>query len=159
MSELAGTWKKLQRYPLAFCVNLKNVGLIMIKRAVQYVRSATTGNNESLKDQLKSTSDYAKFNDYKIVRGPFVDDGGSGLDTKSRPAFERMIRLIESQKAKFSYIIMADISRWGRFIDYNEAIGLEYICKRHGVQLVFVNGGFTLGASFRTHVLKRILMS
>lgn len=109
----------------------------MTKLAVLYLRSATV--DQSIKDQLESTTAFAKEQGFTLVGLPFIDEGKSGLTADGRPAFMKLMELVQSRQRAFDHIICHDISRFGRFPNMHEAEYWEYLCKAHGVQLVFMN--------------------
>lgn len=113
----------------------------MSKKAVQYCRAAQK-DDKHIAAQIRSTLAYAKKHGIKIVSPPFVDNGFCGLDAEHRPAFMEMIRLVESGKVDFDTILVSGIGRWGRFTNCNEAMYWEFICNKHGVQVVFTDDTF-----------------
>jgi DNA invertase Pin-like site-specific DNA recombinase len=51
----------------------------------------------------------------------FIDDGISGTGIEKRDAFRNMIDIVENGKKDFDYILVYDISRWGRFPNSDES--------------------------------------
>lgn len=47
-----------------------------------------------------------------------------------RDALKDLIAVVQNGKADFAYILVYDVSRWGRFQDADESAYYEYICKR-----------------------------
>jgi DNA invertase Pin-like site-specific DNA recombinase len=77
---------------------------------------------------------YAAANGMGIVRS-YVDAGKSGLSIQGRKALQELIRTVEAGEADFEYILVYDVSRWGRFLDADESAHYEYVCKRAGVHI------------------------
>lgn len=64
-----------------------------------------------------------------------IDAGRSGLSIKRRHALQDLIRMVQSGNADFEYILVYDVSRWGRFQDADEGAYYEYLCKRSGIEV------------------------
>lgn len=126
----------------------------MAKRAVAYLRASTDKQEQSVGDQLTAISTYAKEHGYTIVGSPFADDGRSGIEAESRPAFMRMMKLIESGESDFEFILCFDVSRWGRFLNPNEAAHWEYVCNRAGIKVVYTHSPFGLENSLPNNISK-----
>ncbi len=114
----------------------------MNKKATIYARCSTDHQDQSIQDQLKAIRPYAAANGYELVGEPFIDEGYSGTDSAGRPAFMRMMNLIEAGRANFEFILCYDTSRWSRSINPNEARGWEFICNRHGIKVLYTNDSF-----------------
>jgi DNA invertase Pin-like site-specific DNA recombinase len=103
-------------------------------RAAQYVRMSTEHQQYSTENQSDVIRDYAAKRGYEIVR-TYADDGKSGLRMEGRNSLRRMIEDVESGNADFHFILVYDISRWGRFQDTDESAYYEYLCKRAGIEV------------------------
>lgn len=114
----------------------------MKKRAAIYARCSTERQDQSIEDQIKAIEPYAATNGYEIVVAPYIDEGYSGTDSVGRPAFMRMMDLIESGRANFDFILCYDTTRWSRSTNPNEARGWEFLCNRHNVQVEYTNESF-----------------
>ncbi len=113
------------------------------KKAIAYYRhSAEDKQENSVAIQRGHTEKFAREHHIEIIHEE-ADEGKSGL-LASRPAFERLFSdWIENPNApKFDYILVYDVSRWGRFQDQNEAAYYEYECTKKGIQVVYVSRGF-----------------
>lgn len=90
----------------------------------------------SLDAQTEALRGYAEYRSLRIV-GEYCDAGRSGMDTKNRPEFRRMIDDVMSQKDDVAYVLVFKLSRFGR----NAADILKYlqILEDFGVDLVSVN--------------------
>lgn len=131
----------------------------MTKRAVQYARASTDMQDQSVDDQLKATSLYANDHGYDIVRTPFVDDGISGVLTKDRHAFMRLMDLVQHGKPDFQYILTYDMSRWGRFLDEAEQGYWDFILHQAGIDVIYTHDLFSPGNSPESNILKGIQRS
>jgi len=86
------------------------------------------------------------------------DEGKSGVSA-NRPGFERLFRdyVLNPDISKPDYILVYDVSRWGRFQDPDEAAYWTMLCKQQGIQVVYVDDGFPqenqmLTASLQTQI-------
>jgi len=109
-----------------------------MKKAVGYLRCSTKLQDQSTSDQRKAVQVFANSKDFEIIEW-FIDEGISGTGIEKRDAFNNMVKIIESGNRDFDYILVYDISRWGRFPDADEAAYWEQHCKRFGVEVIFTN--------------------
>jgi len=100
--------------------------------AAAYVRMSTEHQQYSTSNQMDVIREYAKKRGLEIVKIN-SDEGKSGLNIQGRDALARMIQDVQSGEAKFSSILVYDVSRWGRFQDADESAYYEYICRQAGV--------------------------
>jgi DNA invertase Pin-like site-specific DNA recombinase len=117
---------------------MENKGVQTMNKAVGYLRCSTDKQDQSIPDQRKAIQEYAEKNGL-IISEWFADEGRSGTGTEKRDEFNRMIKLIEKGENDFNYILVYDISRWGRFPDDDEAAYWEFHCKRHKVNLIYTH--------------------
>ncbi len=113
------------------------------KRAVAYYRhSAQDRQENSVEIQQDQVQAFARENDIEIIR-EFADRGKSGLSTEDRYEFNEMIRdYIESGITCIDYVLVLDVSRWGRFQDTDLSAYYTGLCSVHGVRVVFTTIGF-----------------
>ncbi len=107
-----------------------------VVRAAQYVRMSTEHQQYSTENQSDVIREYAHKREMEIVR-TFADAGKSGLRLDGRDALKDLITVVQSGKADFAFILVYDVSRWGRFQDADESAYYEYICKRAGIQVIY----------------------
>ena len=115
-----------------------------IKRAVAYYRhSAKDKQENSVEIQRDHTMKFAITHNIEIIHEE-ADEGESGI-TADRPGFERLFKdWVENPDAPaFDYVLVYDVSRWGRFQKDNEAGHYEYICSEKGKRVIYVARGFT----------------
>lgn len=112
------------------------------KRAVAYFRhSAEDKQENSVGIQREHIQKFAKEHNVDVIHEE-ADEGVSGL-TENRPAFKRLFSdWVLNNQAKFDYIFVYDISRWGRFQDPDKAASLANLCKEQGKEVVYVDKGF-----------------
>lgn len=113
------------------------------KKAIAYYRhSAEDKQENSVAIQREHTEQFARMHGIEIIHEE-ADEGKSGL-LASRPAFERLFAdWVENPSAPdFEYVLVYDVSRWGRFQDQDQAGYYTYLCKRHGKEVVYVSTGF-----------------
>lgn len=93
------------------------------------------GDSDSIINQKEMLLKYAQNNGLSNIQ-EFCDDGYSGIDFDNRPAFNRMIELVES--GDISTIIVKDLSRLGR--EYIKmGMFLEIIFPRYNVRFIAIN--------------------
>lgn len=110
--------------------------LSLSKKAAIYLRTAQTGSDQMAK-QAESVSVYAKRHGIEIV-ATYEDSGKGGLTTDGRDGLRRLMQDVSSAHTSFSILLMQDISRWGRFQDIDEGAHYEYICRKAGIKIIYV---------------------
>jgi DNA invertase Pin-like site-specific DNA recombinase len=103
-------------------------------RAASYVRTATKPQQDSISNQVGAIREYAKRHGMQIVK-EYFDEGKSGVNVKDRESLTQLIRDIQSGQMIFSFVLLYDVSRWGRFQDADESAYYEYICRLAGVSV------------------------
>lgn len=102
--------------------------------AVVYARYSSHAQGEqSIEGQLREAHNYAKLKGYNIVH-EYVDRATTGRNDQ-REEFQRMLH--DTAKGQFGVIIVWKMDRFGRNKD--EIVMNRVICKRHGVQVEYVN--------------------
>jgi DNA invertase Pin-like site-specific DNA recombinase len=86
----------------------------------------------STSNEMDVIKEYAKRREIQIIK-EYSDEGKSGLNIEGRDSLAQMIQDVKSGEAKFSCILVYDVSRWGRFQDPDESAHYEYICRSAGV--------------------------
>jgi DNA invertase Pin-like site-specific DNA recombinase len=113
----------------------------------------------SIQNQAAAIATYAASHNLMIVR-TYADRGESGLQIKNRSGLIELLADVGSGEADFGYILVYDVSRWGRFQDIDESAHYEFLCKQAGVKVVycaeqFDNDGTLLSSIFKN--LKRVM--
>jgi len=107
-----------------------------ITRAAAYVRMSTEHQQYSTSNQMDAIREYAKMRSMEIVK-IYSDEGKSGLNIQGRDSLARMISDVQAGNTDFAYILVYDVSRWGRFQDADESAYYEYICRRAGISVTY----------------------
>lgn len=111
-----------------------NLGVILNKFIVGYVRVSVKDNGNSIGNQISLIKDYCNSNNLKLD-DIYVDNGISGIDF-SREAFLKLKKDIEL--GLISTVIVKDISRLGRELFLSSYYINEYF-KLHNVLLISIN--------------------
>lgn len=113
------------------------------KKAVAYYRHSAQDKQEySVEIQQEHVRKFAADNGIEIIR-EFADRGITGVVVKDRDAFNEMISVyVEGGKEKFDYVLVFDVSRWGRFQDGDESAHFTWLCSSRGIKVVFSSMGF-----------------
>jgi len=110
-------------------------------RAVAYYRhSADIGQENSVEIQRDNIRAFAAKHDVEIIH-EFVDRAKSGLDAEGRPAFNEMMEWVHN-RSDFEYVLVLNVSRWGRFQDTDLSAHYESLCRQHGKQVIYAGIGF-----------------
>lgn len=113
------------------------------KKAVAYYRhSAEDKQENSVAIQREHALKFAQERQIEIVHEE-ADEGKSGLSA-NRPGFDRLFKdwILNPEAPQFDYVLVYDVSRWGRFQDQDEAAFWEFRCKSQGKQVIYVSRGF-----------------
>ncbi|OYW40460.1 MAG: hypothetical protein B7Z42_04065 [Brevundimonas sp. 12-68-7] len=123
-------------------------------RAVQYLRMSDSQQHYSLARQTEINAAFATRQGYAIIR-TYTDEAVSGVSIRSRHG---MMALINDVLASpdFEAIIVADVTRWGRFQDSDEASHYEFICREAGVDVIYSSELFANDGSPAASVLKGV---
>ncbi len=123
--------------------------------AAAYVRMSTEHQQYSTSNQMDVIREDAKRRGLEIVR-TYSDEGKSGLNIQGRDSLTQMIRDVQSGEAKFSCILVYDVSRWGRFQDADESAYHEYICRQAGVAVHYCAEQFENDGSPVSTIVKSV---
>ena len=132
---------------------IKNSGLLV--PAAQYVRASTERQQYSIEYQSKTISQYASEHGFEVVR-TFSDEARSGLDLRYRPALRQLLAEVMGGQASFRFILVFDVSRWGRFQDTDEAAHYEYVCKSAGIPIHYCAEQFSNEGRISDSLLKTL---
>lgn len=103
--------------------------------------------------QRRAIAKYAQDRGMQLVT-TYEDAGRSGVTIKTRPAMRQLIRDVAADGCPFEVVLVYDVSRWGRFLDTDEAAYYEYHCRLHGVQVHYVCETFSSEQNLTTALLK-----
>lgn len=102
----------------------------------QYVRMSTEHQKYSTQNQATAIAEYANLHGMQIVKS-YEDSGKSGLNLKGRSGLKSLLRDVEDSSAVFEAVLVYDISRWGRFLDPDEAAAYVHACKSRGIRVIY----------------------
>ncbi len=125
------------------------------KKAAMYVRMSTDHQKYSTENQGDAIQEYAERHNMEIVE-TYADAGKSGLTIDGRDALKRLIRDVECGVTRFSAILVLDVTRWGRFQDADESAYYEYICRRAGIEVIYVAEQFENDGSPVSTIVKGV---
>lgn len=123
-----------------------------MKQAIAYLRKSTDLQEASLEQQKEKILLFAKEHSIKVIE--FFAEEACGENVEGRLQFRKMIECCKSQDV-FQYVLVYDISRWGRFENPKEAVYWEVEIEKAGKKLVFVSEGFkedSIGTSITNFV-------
>jgi DNA invertase Pin-like site-specific DNA recombinase len=109
--------------------------------AVAYYRhSAQDRQENSIPIQREQVQNWAQQNGIEIIQ-EFADHGKSGLSADHRDAFNDMLENWVAKRNDFQYVLVLDVSRWGRFQDIDLSATYSAECTKHGKQVVYTSLG------------------
>ena len=120
-----------------------SINQVQTRKAVAYYRhSAEDKQENSVGIQRGHAEKFAKQYQIEIIHEE-ADEGKSGL-LSNRPGFERLFNdwILNDTAPEFEYVLVYDVSRWGRFQDQDEAAYYEFRCKQRGKKVIYVSRGF-----------------
>jgi DNA invertase Pin-like site-specific DNA recombinase len=124
-------------------------------RAAQYVRMSTDYQRYSIENQAAVIAAYAQSHDLSIVH-TYRDEGESGLKLKNRTGLTQLLEDVGSHQVDFAYILIYDVSRWGRFQDVDESAYYEFLCKQAGIKVAYCAEQFDNDGSMVSNIVKNI---
>jgi DNA invertase Pin-like site-specific DNA recombinase len=114
-----------------------------MKKAIAYYRhSAEDKQENSVPIQREHAKKFAAQYQLEIIHEE-ADEGKTGL-LASRPGFERLFNdwILNPDAPHFDYVLVYDVSRWGRFQDQDEAAYYEFRCKQRDKKVIYIVRGF-----------------
>jgi DNA invertase Pin-like site-specific DNA recombinase len=123
--------------------------------AAQYVRMSTEHQQYSIQNQGEAIQQYATKYGFTILK-TYVDAGRSGICFKNRPALAELLQDVIGGMACYKAVLVYDVSRWGRFQDFDEAAHYEFLCKRAGAPVHYCAETFKNDNSLPACVMKTI---
>lgn len=104
--------------------------------AAQYLRMSTDKQEYSIVHQSTAIRVFAAQHGFEVVQS-YVDAGRSGVVLKGRKGLRQLLEDVINGEPAFKAVLVYDVSRWGRFQDYDEAAHYEFICRENGVQVLY----------------------
>lgn len=130
-------------------------GIERPSRGAQYLRMSTEHQKYSIQNQADAIATYAGLRNIEIVC-TYADEGRSGLRLDGRNALQRLLNDVRNDRADFEFILVYDVSRWGRFQDADESAYYEYTCKEAGIQVIYCAEQFENDGSLTSTILKNL---
>jgi DNA invertase Pin-like site-specific DNA recombinase len=124
-------------------------------RAARYLRMSTDHQRYSTENQAAAIDAYAAQRGIVIVQ-TYIDRGKSGLTIEGRDGLKALIADVVSKQADFGFLLVYDVSRWGRFQDADESAHYEFLCRRSGVQVVYCAEQFENDGSPAATIIKSL---
>lgn len=118
-------------------------GEVLKKKAIAYYRhSAEDKQENSVPIQREHAEKFAAQYGIEIIHEE-ADEDKTGL-LATRPGFERLFSdwILDETVRPFDYVLVYDVSRWGRFQDPDEAAYYEFRCKQRGKKVIYITRGF-----------------
>jgi DNA invertase Pin-like site-specific DNA recombinase len=113
------------------------------KKAIAYYRhSAEDKQENSVPIQRGHAEKFAQQYNIDIIHEE-ADEGKTGL-LADRPGFKNLFNnwILNEEAPHFDYILVYDVSRWGRFQDQDEAAHYEFECKQRKKKVIYIARGF-----------------
>jgi DNA invertase Pin-like site-specific DNA recombinase len=123
-----------------------------MKQAIAYLRKSTDLQETSLEQQRENILLFAKEHSIEVIE--FFAEEACGENVEGRPQFRSMIDCCKSQQG-FQYVLVYDISRWGRFDNPKESVYWEVEVEKTGKRVVFISEGLkeeSIGTSITNFV-------
>lgn len=126
--------------------------------ASQYVRMSDESQQYSVDNQKAANEEYASRHGFKIVK-TYADMGKSGLVAKNRTGLRELLKDVVSGNTGYQAVLVYDVSRWGRFVNNDEAAYYEYLCSSSGIPLHYCAEPFTNDGTVSSSLLKALKRS
>ncbi len=127
----------------------------MIAHAWAFYRRSTDRQELSIEDQRRECTNFACARGWVVLR-EFVPAKGyaSGLSIERDATFQEMVRAAESRTHGVQYLIVYDISRFGRPVTDGKIYWEQRFKKHGGIQIIYVHGDFKNDGSLSDTLLK-----
>lgn len=103
---------------------------------IEYTRASTSHQEYSVSDQHRSIGEWAKRNNYKVIK-TYSDDGISGHYAAKRPAFLEMIEDITAERLEVKALLIWDSFRFAR--NMVEFLTYKNMIQEHGISVIAVS--------------------
>jgi len=88
----------------------------------------------SPKNQLEIIRQYAAAHNMEIVQ-EYFDHWSERANIAGRDGTNQLMADVEAKRARFTSLLVYNVSRWGRFQDVDESAYYEYVLKRAGIRV------------------------
>lgn len=108
------------------------------KKAIAYYRSAVA-NPDAIAAQRDSAREFAERYNIDIIHEE-IDDGVSGQST-NRPGLKNIFWdwILNDDVPPFDYVLIYDVSRWGRFQDARPIALYEWLCGLRNKEVIYIS--------------------
>jgi DNA invertase Pin-like site-specific DNA recombinase len=113
----------------------------IVRNGALYMRMSTDRQQYSLANQAHALFAYAEKHNISVVK-TYSDEAKSGLTFEGRKGLQELIQDVQKPGNLFEVVLTYDVSRWGRFLNTDEAAYYEHICKRSGVEVIYCAESF-----------------
>lgn len=106
-----------------------------------YRHSRAKAQEQSVPIQRERARKFAKENGMEIIHEE-ADPGHSGL-LADRPGFQRLLNewIQNPNSPRAKYLLINDVTRFGRFQKADESAYYSFICELHGVKIIYLEDG------------------
>jgi DNA invertase Pin-like site-specific DNA recombinase len=126
-----------------------------MEKAWAFYRRSTDKQELSIEDQRKDVRAYAQQRGWQVVREFEPQLGyGSGLTIDRDPAFLEMVRVAEHEPHGATYLVVYDVSRFGRLVTEEKIYWEQRLKKQGRIQIVYVHEDFKNDGSLGDMLLK-----
>ena len=127
---------------------------VLKRKAAAYIYSACSygpGHPDypATRAQFQLIHAYAEKNNIDVLE-VYSDEG------KSRNNLKRMIADVHSGTAKYDLILLRDITRWGRSFNSDESAHYEFVCRKAGIDVHYVDEPFKNDESVSSSIFRSI---
>jgi len=130
-------------------------GMPQLLPAAAYVRMSTEHQQYSTENQLDTIRLYAAAHAMQITQ-VYTDAGKSGLLLEGRDALKQLFQDVETGQARYTTILVYDVSRWGRFQDPDISASYEVRCRQMGVSVQYCAEQFSNDGSPVSNIIKSV---
>ncbi len=121
----------------------------------EYVRMSTEEQPNSILLQQQAIRRYAAAHGYEVVE-TYADPGRSGVEIKHRPGLRALIQKVVGGEKLYRAILVADVSRWGRFQDIDESAHYEFLCRSAGTAVHYCEEPFENTGTLSNDIMKSL---
>ena len=124
-------------------------------QVAMYVRMSSDLQKYSIRNQEEAIQEYAAGHVMTVAR-TYRDQAKSGVRIENRAALKQLLNDVQTGAAPFSAILVYDVSRWGRFQNTDQAAYYDYLCRMHGIEVIYVAEQFANDGSPFAAILKNL---
>jgi DNA invertase Pin-like site-specific DNA recombinase len=123
--------------------------------AAQYLRMSDEHQRYSIANQTAAIARYAEQRGFEIVQ-TYADEGRTGLRRKGCRALNALLDDVRAKAFQFKALLILDVSRWGRYQNYDESAAYEFMCWEAGIDVRFCVEPFENDGSPGSSIVKHI---